>query len=159
MPEYGKVLLNIALALATLLLTAVLWRNPLFLTALLILTGAAIFVIRPSRSSVIAYATGFVFGPVAEALAIHTGAWTYATSTVLGLPLWLPFLWGNAALFIQNSAELSKALFTKESSRARASEPIALDPRSPMEAQRRGQGDASVSRRETKIGGLSSPRV
>src|SRR5712691_8072251 len=135
MPEYAKVLLNIALALATLLLTAVLWRNPLFLTALLILTGAAIFVIRPSRSSVM----------------------TYATSKVLGLPLWLPFLWGNAALFIQNSAELSKALFTKESSRARASEPIAFDPRSQMEAQRRGQGDASVSRPETKIGGLSSP--
>jgi hypothetical protein len=44
MPEYGKALLNFVLAATTLFLTAVLWHQPRVLIALLIVTGATIFV-------------------------------------------------------------------------------------------------------------------
>jgi hypothetical protein len=112
-----KAVVNATLALATLLLTSVLWRYPFALTALLIIAGAAIYALRPSRTSLCVYATGFLFGPLAEGLAIQTGAWEYAEPSILGIPVWLPFVWGNAALFIQNTADIGKALFSRDSSR------------------------------------------
>jgi hypothetical protein len=111
-----KALINAGLALATLLLTSVLWRTPVALTALLIVTGVAIYAIRPSRTSAFVYLIGFLFGPLAEAVSIRTGAWEYASPTFLGIPVWLPFVWGIAALFIQNSADLGKAIFAREAS-------------------------------------------
>ena len=108
-----------SLALATLLLTAALWRTPIVLTVLLIATGAVMFAIRPNAPSVAVYATAFVFGPVAEILSIYTGAWTYESPSVLGVPVWLPFLWGNAGLFMLNTGELAKVIFTRRPSRAR----------------------------------------
>jgi hypothetical protein len=116
-PEWGKAAVNATLALATLLLTSVLWRYPVALTALLIAGGVAIYVLRPSRTSACIYVVGFVFGPLAEGLAIQTGAWEYASPSVLGIPVWLPFVWGNAALFIQNTADIGKAIFADRPSR------------------------------------------
>ena len=115
MSEPIKAVVNATLALATLLLTSVLWHYPVALTALLIVAGAAIYALRPSRTSLCVYATGFVFGPLAEGLAIQTGAWEYAEPSVLGIPVWLPFVWGNAALFIQNTADIGKAIFARDS--------------------------------------------
>ena len=119
MSDSRKALLNAALALATLLLTSVLWRHPVALTALLIATGLAIYALRPSRTSAWVYVMGFVFGPLAEGVSIHTGAWEYASPTFLGIPVWLPFVWGIAALFIQNTADLGKAIFAREDSGTR----------------------------------------
>jgi hypothetical protein len=116
-PEWGKAAVNATLALATLLLTSVLWRYPVALTVLLIVAGAAIYALRPSRTSACVYAVGFFFGPLAEGLAIQTGAWEYASPSVLGIPVWLPFVWGNAALFIQNTADIGKAIFADRPSR------------------------------------------
>ena len=109
-----------SLALATLLLTAALWRSPIVLMVLLILTGAVMFAIRPSAPSIAVYVTAFVFGPVAEILSISTGAWTYESPRVLGVPIWLPFLWGNAGLFMLNTGELAKLILARWPSRARA---------------------------------------
>lgn len=120
MPDHVKFLVNAALALATLFLTALLWRYPVALIALLLVTAAAIFRIRPNASSVVVYVTGFVFGPAAEALSITTGAWKYDSTFVFGVPVWLPFVWGNAALFIQNMAELWKSLLTMRAARRRS---------------------------------------
>ncbi len=125
MADWWKALVNATLALATLLLTSVLWRYPLALTALVIAAGGAIYALRPSRTSVCVYATGFVFGPLAEGLSIHTGAWEYASPSVLGIPLWLPFVWGNAALFIQNSADFGKAIFARSSGSSAAPDVVA----------------------------------
>jgi hypothetical protein len=114
--DVRKALINAALALTTLLLTSVLWRHPLALTALLIATGVAIYALRPTRTSAWVYVVGFVFGPLAEGVSIHTGAWEYASPTFLGIPIWLPFVWGIAALFIQNTADLGKAIFARDAS-------------------------------------------
>jgi hypothetical protein len=152
MPEYGKALLNFTLAAATLFLTAVLWHQPLVLIALLIVTGATIFRIRPSRTSVVVYVTAFAFGPAAEAMAIYTGAWTYASDNVLGFPVWLPFVWGNAALFIYNTAELWKSLFLQSTSRANAADRVADGPRTTAPPHRPYGEDASVSSPEQTLG-------
>jgi uncharacterized membrane protein YoaT (DUF817 family) len=110
MPDHVKFVLNAAMALATLFLTSLLWRYPVALIALLLVTAAAIYRIRPNATTVVVYATAFVFGPAAEAVSITTGAWEYDSSNFLGVPIWLPFVWGNAGLFILNMAELWKCV-------------------------------------------------
>jgi uncharacterized membrane protein YoaT (DUF817 family) len=123
MPDHVKFVLNAALALATLFLTALLWRYPVALIALLVVTAAAILRIRPNATSVVVYITAFVFGPAAEAVSITTGAWDYDSSQLFGVPVWLPFVWGNAGLFILNMSELWKSLLTPGTARHRTAEP------------------------------------
>jgi hypothetical protein len=127
-PEWGKAAINATLALATLLLTSVLWRYPVALTALLIAAGVAIYALRPSRTSACIYVVGFVFGPLAEGLSIQTGAWEYASPSVLGIPVWLPFVWGNAALFIQNTADIGKVIFARDPARPEPATPEVVAP-------------------------------
>jgi uncharacterized membrane protein YoaT (DUF817 family) len=107
MGDSAKALLSAILAFSTLLVTAALWRHPVGLIALVFLVGCAIFLLRPTISSLVVYAVGFVFGPIAEILGIHAGAWRYSAPDVLGIPVWLPFVWGNAALFILNAGDVA----------------------------------------------------
>ena len=145
MSDRMKFVLNATLALATLFLTSVLWHYPVALIALLLVTAIGIYAIRPSATSVVVYMTGFVFGPMAEAMSISTGAWDYDTTHLFGVPVWLPFVWGNAALFIQNMAELWKSLLTPESARSRVMDRRSLgdSPDAPIPA---GDGNGTSAR-------------
>jgi hypothetical protein len=145
MPDHVKFVLNAALALATLFLTSVLWRYPLALIVLLLVTAAAIFRIRPNATGVVVYATAFVFGPLAEAASITTGAWQYDSSNFHGIPVWLPFVWGNAGLFILNMAELWKSLLAPRAPRRPAGERVELGTESEA-ARPAANGDEAVVR-------------
>jgi hypothetical protein len=112
MADSTRALISAILAFSTLLATAALWRHPLALIVLVLSVGLGIFLLRPTRPSLIVYAVGFVFGPTAEVLGIHAGAWRYSTGDFLGIPVWFPFVWGNAALFIQNTGEVATSLFS-----------------------------------------------
>jgi hypothetical protein len=112
MADSTRALISAILAFSTLLATAALWRHPLALIALVLAVGLGIFLLRPTRPSLVVYAVGFVFGPTAEILGIHAGAWRYSTGDFLGIPIWLPFVWGNAALFIQNAAEVATSVLS-----------------------------------------------
>jgi uncharacterized membrane protein YoaT (DUF817 family) len=147
-----KFLFNAALALATLFLTSVLWHYPVALIALLLVTAVGIYAIRPNATSIVVYLTGFVFGPLAEAVSISTGAWEYDTTHLLGVPVWLPFVWGNAALFIYNMAELWKSLLTRERVRRTTVDPVALDGSSEAAgAARDGNGASTRPRKAESI--------
>ena len=145
MSDRVKFVLNALLALATLFLTAVLWRYPVALIALLLVTAAVIYRIRPNATSIVVYATAFVFGPAAEAVSITTGAWAYDSNNILGVPVWLPFVWGNAGLFILNMAELWKSLLASRTSRSGAADQAALDARPSLQAQE-PDGDEAAAR-------------
>ena len=149
MPDRLKFVLNAALALATLFLTAVLWRYPLALIALLLITAVAILRIRPTATRVVVYATAFVFGPAAEALSITTGAWAYDSPNFLGVPVWLPFVWGNAGLFILNMAELWKSLLAPRLSRAQVVDGVAPDTERLVTVRPSDRGDEAVIRSTT----------
>lgn len=102
MTNKQKSLINALLALATLLVSAYLWQTPLVLVGLLVAAAAAMFYLRPAKTSIAVYLAAFFFGPLAEVLAIHTGAWHYTYVSFWGIPYWLPFVWGNAGLFLEN---------------------------------------------------------
>ncbi len=49
---------------------------------------------------------GAALGPFAEGVAVAHGAWTYAASDAVGLPLWLPPAWGLATLLVKRITEI-----------------------------------------------------
>ncbi len=63
-----------------------------------------------SKTNSLVYLTGFVWGPLAEQLCVSAGAWTYAYSNILNLPVWLFFVWGNMAILLYQSGNLIKRL-------------------------------------------------
>ncbi len=106
-----KAAVNILLATLTLVLVAILWQQTIILVLLLMAIGMAMYFVSPTRSSIVVYLVSFVCGPLAEAIAMQAGAWSYASPAILGFPLWLPFVWANCSLFIKNTADLSSVLF------------------------------------------------
>ncbi len=52
------------------------------------------------------FVSGAIIGPIGEIVAIHFGAWYYTNPTVLGIPVWLPIVWGLAVVLIKRAAEI-----------------------------------------------------
>ena len=99
--EIEKVLINSVCAVTTLALISFFWEQTVLLIFLLGATGVYMLVNEGSWSAVPLYFVAFLLGPLAEFFGIHSGAWSYSSPYLLGFPLWLPLLWGNAALFFR----------------------------------------------------------
>jgi uncharacterized membrane protein YoaT (DUF817 family) len=89
----------------SILLTALLWSRPVVLAICLALVSALILLKWNTKSDLAFYFAAFVLGPVGEGFAVHFGAWHYSNPLWL-IPVWLPLLWGIAALFLKKTAEL-----------------------------------------------------
>lgn len=85
-------------------LVCLLWHMPVFLA--LCFVGISILVLHRwhTRSDLFLYSIAFLLGPAAEVMAIYFGAWEYAEPLFL-IPLWLPPLWGIAAVVMKRLAE------------------------------------------------------
>ncbi len=95
-------ILRLFLALITLISVVLLWKSPFVLTALLILISIIFILIQKSKKqALIVYIKYGLAGACAEAIAILSGAWNYSLTNFI--PIWLPLLWGIAALFIFSS--------------------------------------------------------
>jgi len=98
--------------------------NTLLLTALMIATGVLAMAFLPGRGGVGFYVTGAAVGTVGEALCVSAGAWQYAHPSVLGIPAWLPFAWGQVILLVKAIAETSAKIRPERSGDAlRPSDP------------------------------------
>jgi hypothetical protein len=53
-----------------------------------------------TREDICLYVIVAVSGALAEASAISFGVWVYSMPDVIGIPIWLPFVWGIAGVFI-----------------------------------------------------------
>lgn len=95
-----KFIFSTILALATLLVSSFFWEQSLLAAFILIGLSTLMFLVEPRLDNIILYFFGFIFGSLAEAIAIHFGAWNYTYPFVAGIPLWLPFVWGNCMLYI-----------------------------------------------------------
>jgi hypothetical protein len=85
-------------------LVAFLWHKPVILMLCFIVTSILVFIKWHTRSDLFFYFTAFVIGSVAESIAINFGAWNYSKPFYL-IPIWLPLLWGIAALIVKNMSE------------------------------------------------------
>jgi hypothetical protein len=106
-----KEFIVMALTPISLPLVMVLWRRPYTLTAVLLLLSAVSLYIKNDRKFVLFFIFTGLSGAAAEYLGIHSGAWKYMEPQVLGLPLWLPILWGVAALYMQSQYHLAEWLY------------------------------------------------
>ena len=95
--EIGIYALSVALA-------SILWRNPVILALCYILISLFMLYRWHTKSDLIFYFSAFVLGPIGELVATHFGAWKYSKPTFL-IPIWLPFLWGIALLFMKKFSE------------------------------------------------------
>lgn len=98
--NYKNIIFNILFALACLISVSFFWKN----TTLVIIILATISGIGLSkwknRETVILFILSGIFGTIAEAIIVYFGVWTYTSPNFMGLPYWLPLLWGDAAVFI-----------------------------------------------------------
>ena len=84
---------------------ALLYKNNTVLV-IIMLTGWLIAVKTwHKKEDMYIYVIAAIAGTIAEAVAIKFGAWHYSNPTALGVPIWLPLLWGSAVVFIKRFSE------------------------------------------------------
>ena len=89
------------LAIFTVLTVAFFRNNNLLNLSILSLSSVLMMMIDGNKHIVRLFFVGFILGPLAEAVCIHFGAWQYTETFVLGFPIYLPFVWGNAAILFK----------------------------------------------------------
>ncbi len=96
-----KILLScVALAILVTLVVMFWQQTELLAGILLMLSFLVLLLSHDRRRDAVPFVIGAVLGPAMEAVVIRSGAWQYTSPTALGIPLWLPFLWGLTAMFI-----------------------------------------------------------
>jgi hypothetical protein len=98
--ETKNFLLICPLTLLTLIIPSFLWSNQILSSVLLILVGLLMLSIDWRYKNLVFYLVVLISAPMAEAIAIYFGAWTYTRPVFIGIPIWLFFVWGNAGLYV-----------------------------------------------------------
>ncbi|MBU2101363.1 DUF2878 family protein [Patescibacteria group bacterium] len=111
--EVKKSLLNFPLALLSLVSVSLLWKSWSLLTLILLVIGVLMLLIEKERNTVLVYIAAGLGGAITEMVAIFFGVWTYTDPAIAGIPIWLPFLWGAAALYILRLKAFVDAVFRK----------------------------------------------
>ena len=78
-----------------------LWKKPFILTILLICFSVLMLIVFKSKNNFYLYFFTALAGALSEIIAIVFGVWEYGFPNFVGIPYWLPFLWGIAGLFIK----------------------------------------------------------
>jgi hypothetical protein len=97
---------DVALYLACIASISLLYRNIFVLTIVLATASVTGKVFWYKRHDFYFYVTGAFLGPAAEIVCIYFGVWRYANPSFLGIPAWLPFIWGLSAMMIKRIAEI-----------------------------------------------------
>lgn len=100
MPRNNKFVVTGILAVISLLSVASMWDNNIVLFVMLLSTSVLMLSVEKSKQEVETFIFSAVFGASAECIAIIFGAWTYSNPDLFNIPIWLPFLWGIAAVFM-----------------------------------------------------------
>lgn len=109
---FVDILFHGLLAIASLGVVSAFWSEPVMLFVLLMLLSGVALSWRASKLKLIVYLVCVVWGPLAEAVAISFGAWTYASPQFFGIPFWLAPLWGLAGLFIVGVYDALRSWFS-----------------------------------------------
>jgi len=89
------------LAFCTMFTVAFLRENMVLNISILATCSVLMMLVDGNKHIVRLFFAGFILGPLAEAFCIYFGAWSYSESFILGFPIYLPFVWGNAAILFK----------------------------------------------------------
>lgn len=95
---------EISIYVLTVILVSLLWQRPFILCLCCLLMSSIMLYRWHSGSDVVFYFVAFVFGSAADMIAASFGAWRYTEPLYL-IPIWLPPLWGIAALLLKKISE------------------------------------------------------
>ena len=76
------------------------WSNVAVVSAIIAVLSLIFLLLWHRKNDIITFIFGIAFGLVSESICVYFGAWTYTKPTFL-VPLWLPLIWGNAAMIIR----------------------------------------------------------
>lgn len=98
--EWKNILFNTIFATLTVLFTALFYKN-IWLTTIIISIVSVIGLIKwKSWLTFTIFIFGALWGPLCEIISIKFGVWQYAIPNMINIPIWLFFVWGNAAAFL-----------------------------------------------------------
>ena len=102
--EWKNIIFNMCFDLLTLLIPVFLYKKILATTLILIIIAVIGLIKYCSKISIAVFLFGALFGAIAEIIAIKYGIWNYTLSNFMNIPSWLFIVWGNAAVFIYQTA-------------------------------------------------------
>ena len=88
--------------IAALISVCIFWQSPYLLTLVLLSLSCMVLIGKRNSQDLITFLTCGALGAIAEVLVVNFGAWSYSVPQFLGIPYWLPLVWGISALFIRN---------------------------------------------------------
>lgn len=97
-------LITILLYIATFSVVVIYWRQPATAFVLLLAISIALNIVTRWRL-INMYIITAILGCLAEIVCIKSGAWYYGNPQFLGIPYWLPLVWGNASVLFFELAE------------------------------------------------------
>lgn len=107
--KYKNLIFNGLLAILTLIAVSYFYRNIILTTALVGIIGIVGLARWKSKTTLILFVLGGILGTVSEMICVLAGAWSYSINNLLGVPLWLFLVWGNASAFLyQTGLEIQK---------------------------------------------------
>jgi len=109
MLKIRNIIFNILFALACLASVCFFWRKAILILFILIIISLIGLYKWKNKETMILFIFCGIFGAIAEIIAIYFSIWTYTLPNIFGIPYWLFFLWGDAAVFsYQMAIEIKK---------------------------------------------------
>ncbi len=96
-----KQVLHYTLSILSLAAVCLLWKYNVILTIVLLLLSFTLLILQKSKTELFMFLACSFYGAIAEVIAIYFGAWNYSLPNFGGIPIWLPILWGIAAIFMK----------------------------------------------------------
>lgn len=97
-------ILTILLYLATFVTVMVYWKKDVIALTILIILSLILNIVTKWRLFK-PWLIGAILGTLSEIICIKAGAWRYSNPRFLSVPVWLPFVWGNASILFFELAE------------------------------------------------------
>ena len=112
--EWKNLIFDGIFAILTVAIVIIFYRN-IFLTTILVGIISIIGLIKwKSKMALIMFLFGALFGAFAQMISINYGVWSHAYPSFMNVPIWLFLVWGNAAVFLYQTALESKKLGVKK---------------------------------------------
>ena len=101
-----KLLSDIILFILGIAAISLLYKHNFILTILLLLFWIFALKFWHLKHDFYFFITAMIIGPIAEIVAIYFKVWSYSNPTFLGIPIWLPLVWGFSVILIKRFSEI-----------------------------------------------------
>src|SRR5262245_36135114 len=96
-----KFIVSFLLLLTTCGLIFFLWKQPVLLSILLLLSAYIKYRLYPIKHELLWFSIICIGGAFIEGLLVNiSGAWTYASPQLFNIPIWMPIFWGTVGTII-----------------------------------------------------------